>query len=88
MHDLLYENQDALEDEDLARYASVLLLDPRRLMSDVMAGTYSSRVREDFRSGARHGVNGTPSFFINGVLYNGTTSGVEEMLSALTGEAV
>jgi len=45
------------------------------------------RVREDFRSGARHGVNGTPSFFMNGVLYNGTTS-VEEMLSALTGEAV
>ena len=87
MHDLLYENQDALEDEDLARYASVLLLDARRLMSDVMAGTYSSRVREDFRSGARQGVNGTPSFFINGVLYNGTT-GVEEMLSALTGEAV
>ena len=87
MHDLLYENQDALEDEDLARYASVLLLDARRLISDVMAGTYSSRVREDFRSGARQGVNGTPSFFINGVLHNGTT-GVEEMLSALTGEAV
>src|ERR1051326_1391194 len=62
MHDLLYENQDALEDEDLARYASVLLLDARRLMSDVMAGTYSSRVREDFRSGARQGVNGTPCF--------------------------
>ena len=87
MHDLLYENQDALEDEDLAQYASALHLDARRLMSDVMAGTYSSRVREDFRSGARQGVNGTPSFFINGVLYNGTT-GVEEMLLALTGEAV
>jgi len=87
MHDLLYENQDALEDEDLARYASVLLLDARRLMSDVMAGTYSSRVREDFRSGARQGVNGTPSFFISGVLYNGAT-GVEEMLSALTGGVV
>jgi protein-disulfide isomerase len=86
MHDLLYENQDALEDEDLARYASALRLDAQRLMSDVMAGIYSSRVREDFRSGARQGVNGTPSFFINGLLYNGTTS-VEEMLSALTGEA-
>ena len=87
MHDLLYENQGALEDEDLARYASTLHLDARRLMSEVLAGTYTSRVREDFRSGARHGVNGTPSFFMNGVLYNGTTS-VEEMLSALTGEAV
>jgi len=87
MHDLLYENQGALEDEDLARYASALHLDARRLMSEVLAGTYTSRVREDFRSGARHGVNGTPSFFMNGVLYNGTTS-VEEMLSALTGEAV
>jgi protein-disulfide isomerase len=87
MHDLLYENQDALEDEDLVGYASALRLDARRLMSEVLAGTFTSRVREDFRSGARHGVNGTPSFFINGILYEGTV-GVDELVSALTGEGV
>jgi protein-disulfide isomerase len=85
MHDLLYENQAALEDEDLARYASDLRLDARRLISEVQAEAHLSRIREDFRSGTRNGVNGTPSFFINGVRYDGTT-GVEELLSALTAQ--
>jgi protein-disulfide isomerase len=87
MHDLLYENQDSLEDEDIARFASALGLDSQRLMSEVRAGAHMPRVREDFRSGARNGVNGTPSFFIDGVRYDGMT-GVEELLAALTGEPV
>jgi protein-disulfide isomerase len=87
MHDLLYENQAALEDEDLARYASDLGLDAKRLIREVQAGAHATRIREDFRSGARNGVNGTPSFFINGVRYDGRAD-VEELLSALTGEPV
>ena len=83
MHDLLYENQDALEDEYLARYAGTLGLDAERLTKEVLAGTHTARVREDFRSGARLGVNGTPSFFINGVRYDGDPD-VEELLTALT----
>ena len=85
MHDLLYENQGALEDEDLARYASDLGLDARRLIGEVQSGARAPRIKEDFRSGARNGVNGTPSFFINGVRYDGMME-VEELLSALTGE--
>ena len=84
MHDLLYENQDALEDEDLARYASDLGLDARRLLSDIQTEAYASRIREDFRSGAHNGVNGTPSFFIDGVRYDGNYD-VEHLLAALTG---
>jgi len=84
MHDMLYENQDALEDADLARYASALRLDAQRFLDELLAGTYTARVREDFRSGARHDVNGTPSFFINGTRYDGMP-GVEELLAALTG---
>jgi len=83
MHDLLYENQNALEDEDLAGYATALGLDAERLMREVEAGAHVARIREDFRSGARHDVNGTPSFFINGVRYDGMTS-VDELLAALT----
>ena len=41
MHDLLFENQDALEDEDLARYAAALGLDVPRFMTDVLAGKYA-----------------------------------------------
>jgi protein-disulfide isomerase len=83
MHDLLYQNQEALEDEDLARYATALGLDVDRFMSELQSGVHTARVREDFRSGARLDVNGTPSFFINGVRYDGPTE-VEEFLAALT----
>jgi protein-disulfide isomerase len=71
MHDLLYEHQEALEDEDLAQYAAALGLDGRRLIAEVLGGEHTARVREDFRIGARGGVNGTPTLFINGVLYSG-----------------
>ena len=71
MHDLLFENQPAFEDEDLVRYALALNLDARRLMNEVEGGVHAARVREDFRVGTRGGVNGTPTFFINGVRYDG-----------------
>src|SRR5438105_1359491 len=48
MHDLLFSNQNALDDEDLAQYATVLDLDGPRLIDEVLAGAYSARVREDF----------------------------------------
>ena len=82
MHDMLYENQSALDDEDLAEYAADLGLDARRLISEVVAGAQAARVREDFRSGARGGVNGTPTFFINGVRYDGAPD-VDALLAAL-----
>jgi len=83
MHDLLYENQGALEDAYLVGYAATLGLDAERLIKEVLDGAHTARVREDFRSGARLGVNGTPSFFINGVRYDGGPD-VEELLTALT----
>jgi len=87
MHDLLFENQDALENEDLKRYALTLGLDAERLMNEVLAGAHTARVREDFRSGARNGVNGTPTFFINGVRYEGIPE-VEALLAALSGQPI
>ena len=83
MHDLLFEHQEALEDEDLAQYASALGLDARRLVAEVLTGAHTARVREDFRSGARAGVNGTPTLFINGTIYSGPPN-AEALLAALT----
>lgn len=83
MHDLLYENQDALEDADLSEYASMLGLNAERLMKEVLDGAHTPRVRQDLRSGARQGVNGTPCFFINGVRYDGAPD-LEDLLAALT----
>jgi protein-disulfide isomerase len=83
MHDILYENQEALDDESLAEYAATLDLDGRRLVGDVLAGAYRERVRDDFKSGVRGGVNGTPTFFINGVRHEGPAD-VGALIAALT----
>jgi protein-disulfide isomerase len=71
MHDMLYENQDALEPEDLVQYARSLRLDLPRFVKELSEHVWAERVREDFRSGVRSGVNGTPTFFINGVRHDG-----------------
>ena len=82
MHDMLFENQEALEDEDLAQYAALLGLNAPRLMAEVIEGAYAERVRQDFTTGVRAGVNGTPSFFINGERYDGA-KGLEPLLASL-----
>jgi protein-disulfide isomerase len=71
MHDLLFTHQDALELQDLFVYARALGLDLERFASDLANNAHAARVREDFMSGIRSGVNGTPTFFINDVRHNG-----------------
>lgn len=71
MHDCLFENQHALEDEDLLEYAALVGLNIPQFVRDMREGRYLTRIREDFLSGARSGVNGTPTFFINGVRHDG-----------------
>ncbi|MDB6027956.1 MAG: bdbD [Verrucomicrobiales bacterium] len=71
MHDLLFENQEALEDEYLASYATALELDVSRVVEEVLSGAHTARVREDFLSGIKSGLNGTPTFFMNGMRYDG-----------------
>jgi len=74
MHDYLYENQQSLSNVDyFARYANEKLgLDGKRLKEEVLTRTYSPRIKEDFMSGVRSGVNGTPTFFINDYRHNGS----------------
>jgi len=71
MHDLLFENQDAIEDDDLLEYAAALELDTARVFAEIESEAYAARIREDFMSGVRSGVNGTPTFFINGLRHDG-----------------
>ena len=71
MHDLLYENQEDLADADLNRYALKLGLEIYRFEADLSGEVFAKKIREDFRGGIRSGVNGTPTFFINGLRYNG-----------------
>jgi len=71
MHDVLYENQEALEPDDLLRYAEELGLDLGRFELDFQSEQCIQRVRHDFLGGVRSGVNGTPTFFINGLRHDG-----------------
>jgi protein-disulfide isomerase len=84
-HDTLYENQDALEEEDLLAYAQDLGLDVGRFQLDLFQRVHAPRVRQDFLSGVRSGVNGTPTFFINGRRHDGAWD--LESLAATISEA-
>jgi len=70
MHDILYENQQALEDENLLEYAEILKLNMSRFQNDFYNHNFAGLIREDFLSGVRSGVNGTPTFYINSMRYN------------------
>jgi protein-disulfide isomerase len=70
MHDELFEHQDALGDAHLAGYASSLGLDVERFANELTEGLYTPIVRQHFLNGVRSGVNGTPTFFINGIRHD------------------
>lgn len=82
MHDRLFERQFALDDEYLIEYAGDLGLDVDRFRRELDTRVHEPRVREDFRSGVRSGVNGTPTFFINGVRHDGAWD-LDPLLAAL-----
>ena len=71
MHDIIFENQQELDMESLFLYAKKIGLDLERFKNDIQKNALSTKVEQDFESGVRSGVNGTPSFFINGKKYNG-----------------
>jgi len=71
MHDALFENQGSLELNHLMSYAESLGLDAGAFSKHLKSRPLLERVREDFMSGVRSGVNGTPTFFIGGVRYDG-----------------
>lgn len=71
MHDALYENQDMLGPELIGNLALALELDIARFEEDLATHRFRERVRRDFMGGIRSGVNGTPTFFINGERHDG-----------------
>jgi protein-disulfide isomerase len=71
MHDVLFENQDALGGKDLVGYASALNLDESSFVEDLTEHAHAARVEDDFEGGVRSGVNGTPTFFINEERHDG-----------------
>jgi protein-disulfide isomerase len=82
MHDALYENQRRLRHQDLRSYAERLELDVERFARELAEHVHAPRVHEDFISGVRSGVNGTPTFYINGLRHDDSYE-TEVLLDAL-----
>ena len=89
MHDLMYDHQrdsdDSLDDAHLVRYAEQAGADSATVALDLAADTYEPLVKASFMTGVRSGVNGTPTFFINGARFEGDWTSVDAFAAALEG---
>lgn len=87
MHDLMYDHQadsdDSLDDAHLVRYAEQVGADPATVALDLSGDTYEEKVKSSFMSGVRSGVNGTPTFFINGTRFEGEWTNAAAFAAAL-----
>jgi protein-disulfide isomerase len=83
MYSTLFQNQEYLEYRDLLIFAHDLELDAREIQRALDDQRFLPRVREDFNSGVRSGVNGTPCFFINGRRHDGPWD-ADGLVAALT----
>ena len=82
MHDWLFRHQTALDDDSLLAGAREVGLDVERVQRELAESMHRARVREDFATGIKSGVNGTPTFYINGVRHD-ADYGVETLLAAI-----
>jgi protein-disulfide isomerase len=71
MHDGIFENQRSLGLPLLLELAESVGLSAKDLESALAASKYEDRVKSDFMGGVKSGVNGTPTFFINGHRHDG-----------------
>jgi protein-disulfide isomerase len=81
-HDLLYENQNRLGGEFYSELANKLNLSPGDLSAALEKREYAAKVHSDFSGGVRSGVNGTPTFFINGARLDGPWE-YEDLVTAI-----
>jgi protein-disulfide isomerase len=72
MHDLLFEKQQLMSDQLFEALAQELDLPANGLARALRDREFEKRVRDDFRGGVRSGVNGTPTFYINGLRHDGS----------------
>jgi protein-disulfide isomerase len=75
MHDVIFNNQQALKVEDLKEHARDLDLEPTTFDNCLEQGNYTAEIDKDFADGSAAGVTGTPSFFVGKTGSNGTIEG-------------
>jgi protein-disulfide isomerase len=83
MHEYLFEHQKALEDADLKGYANHFGLDLQGFDRDTRSPEVQQRIQRDLESGDRSGVEGTPTFYVNGTQHDGGYD-LDSLRSAIT----
>ncbi|HWJ91702.1 MAG TPA: thioredoxin domain-containing protein [Flavisolibacter sp.] len=83
MHDLIFEHQNELSQHVLLDFAYTLDLDAKKFMHDWESEAILARVDNDFESGVRSGVNGTPGFFVNGEMLDSYDGSYASLLRAI-----
>ncbi len=71
MYDLLMSNQQSLSNSDLTRYAATAGVDLDAWTICRADPAQAAEVQADFEAGTKLGVNGTPAFFVNGIMLSG-----------------
>jgi protein-disulfide isomerase len=81
-HDWLFANQDRLDPVTLIAALAGMGLDGQAIAAELRNHEFLDKVQSDFVSGVRSGVNGTPTFFLNGMRYEGGHS-LPELMTAV-----
>ena len=82
MHDAIYENQRNLNEHLLMELAVELKLNIPQFKSDLESAQLKDKIDEDFASGIISGVNGTPSFYVNGKKFDGSAEDLFQLFDA------
>lgn len=70
-HDVLFQNQTALDTDSLKKYGADFDIDQNEFAKCIDDLTFVEEVGKDFADGGKYGVRGTPAFFINGIPLSG-----------------
>src|SRR6185437_3830063 len=70
-YEIMFNNQDKMEDSDFAKYAQEAGADPAKFKSCYDSKKYAAQIEKDVHYGEQLGVKSTPTFFINGQLIAG-----------------
>jgi len=80
MHDAIFENQNRINEDLFKALAKNIGLNEEAFERDIESNDIIKKVEDDFESGMRSGVNGTPSFYVNGHKFDGSVIDLFDML--------
>ncbi len=82
MHDMLFDNQEDLSEDAITDFAGELGLNMEKFSEALESHQYAARLKANFAGGVRNGVNGIPTFFINGARHDGGLE-YEDLMKAI-----